>query len=44
LRKAQLEVAEFHGFLALCARLVALNEKICALRPVEHPQGGWTAQ
>lgn len=43
-RKAQQEVAEFHRFQALSAHLVALNEKICALRPMEQPQGGWTAQ
>jgi len=43
-RKAQQEVAEFHRFQALRAHLVALNEQICALRPVEPPQGGWTAQ
>ena len=43
-RKAQQEVAEFHRFQALSAHLVALNDKICALHPGEHPQGGWTAQ
>jgi hypothetical protein len=24
--------------------LIAINEKICALRPAEADQGGWTAQ
>jgi len=43
-RKAQQEVAEFHRLQELTQELVALNEKICALRPVEPPQGGWTAQ
>lgn len=44
LRKAQLEVAEFHRFQALSQQLVALNEKICKLRPLEQQPGGWTAQ
>ncbi len=44
LRKAQQEVAEFHRFQALSEELVALNEKICALRPMEPQRGGWTAQ
>ncbi len=44
LRKAQREVAEFHRFQKLGEDLVGVNEKICALRPVESQQGGWTAQ
>jgi hypothetical protein len=44
LRKAQQEVAEFHRFQELSEKLVALNEKICALRPVEQQRGGWTAR
>jgi hypothetical protein len=44
LRKAQQEVAEFHRFQELIQELVALNEKICELRPVEQQRGGWTAQ
>jgi hypothetical protein len=44
LRKAQLEVAEFHRFQALSQQLVALNEKICKLRPLQQQPGGWTAQ
>jgi hypothetical protein len=44
LRKAQREVAEFHRFRKLGEDLVDVSEKICALRPVESPQGGWTAQ
>jgi hypothetical protein len=35
LRKAQLEVAEFHRFQALAHLLVEVNEKICRLRPVK---------
>ena len=44
LRKAQQEVAEFRRFQELSAKLVAVNERICALRPVEQQRGGWTAQ
>src|SRR6266542_6498797 len=35
LRKAQQEVAEFHRFQKLGEVLVSVNERICALRPVE---------
>src|SRR5258708_24064267 len=42
LRKAQQEVAEFHRFQQLSEDLVGINEKICALRPVEQQRGGWT--
>lgn len=34
LRKAQQEVAEFHRFQTLCGEIVAVSEKICALRPI----------
>lgn len=44
LRKAQQEVAEFRRLQQLSEELVAVNEKICALRPVEQERGGWTAQ
>ena len=44
LRKAQQEVAEFHRFQKLSQDLIALNEKICRLRPVEQQRGGWTEQ
>ena len=43
LRKAQQEVAEFRRFQELSKKLVAVNQKICALRPVEQ-QRGWSAQ
>ena len=36
LRKAQREVEAFHHFQELCDQLIALNEKICRLRPVEQ--------
>ena len=42
--KAQQEVAEFHRFQKLGEHLVAVNEKICARRPVEPKRGVWTAQ
>ena len=44
LRKAQQEVAEFHRFQKLGEDLVGINEKICALRPVERQQGGRSDQ
>ena len=34
-RKAQQEVSEFHRFQRLCGEIIAVSEKICALRPVE---------
>ena len=43
-RKAQREVAEFHHMQSLSAELIALNEQICRLRPVESDAAGWTAQ
>lgn len=36
LRKAQQEVSAFHRFQDLCQELVAVSERICALRPVEE--------
>jgi len=44
LRKAQREVEEFHRFQSVSADLVAVNEKICRLRPTEPEQGDWTPQ
>jgi len=35
-RKAQREVETFHRFQELCAELIAINERICGLRPVEQ--------
>jgi len=44
LRKAQQEVAEFRRFQKLSQDLIALNAKICRLRPLEEEAGTWTAQ
>ena len=44
LRKAQHEVTEFHRFQKLGEDLVSVNERICALRPVEKQRGGWSDQ
>ncbi len=44
LRKAQQEVAEFRRFQKLSQELIALNAKVCRLRPVEQQRGGWTEQ
>ena len=44
LRKAQQEVAEFHRFQKLSEDLIGINERICALRPVERQPGGWSEQ
>lgn len=44
LRKAQQEVSEFHRFQKLGEQLVAINEKICELRPPAQELGDWTAQ
>lgn len=43
-RKAQREIEEFHRFQNLSAGLVAVNDKICRLRPVEEEPQGWTSQ
>jgi hypothetical protein len=37
LSKAQREVAEFHRFREMGSQLLDVNERICALRPVEEP-------
>jgi hypothetical protein len=44
LRKAQQQVAEFHRFQKLSQDLVALNDRICRLRPVAQERGGRTEQ
>jgi len=44
LRKAQREVAEFQRFQQLGQQLVEINQKICALRPMEVNASGWTPQ
>ena len=43
-RKTQAEIAEFHRFRELNADLIAVNEKICRLRPVEPAPAHWTAE
>ena len=42
--KARREIEEFHRFQNLSAGLVAVNDKICRLRPVEEEPQGWTSQ
>jgi hypothetical protein len=44
LRKAQREVAEFQRWQELGQQLVAINQKICTLRPVAEPARSWTPQ
>jgi hypothetical protein len=44
MRKAQQEVAEFHRLQRLSAGLVAVNEKICKLRPAQKQAEVWTEQ
>jgi hypothetical protein len=44
LRKAQREVAEFQRWQQLGQELVAINQKICALRPLAEEGSGWTPQ
>jgi hypothetical protein len=44
LRKAQREVAEFQRWLELGQQLVAINQKICTLRPVAEEASRWTPQ
>jgi hypothetical protein len=44
LRKAQREVAEFQRWQELGQQLLAINQKICALRPVAEEESGWTPQ
>ena len=44
LRKAQREVAEFHRLQQLSTELVAVNQQICGLRPLEEQPQSWTPQ
>jgi hypothetical protein len=44
LRKTQQEVSEFRRLQKLNDDLVGINEKICALRPVDQQRGGWSDQ
>jgi hypothetical protein len=43
-RKAQAEVDEYHRLQNLSAELIAVNEKICRLRPLEPGNDTWTAE
>jgi len=43
-RKAQVEIDEYHRLQNLSAELIAVNEKICRLRPVEPGTTPWTAE
>ncbi len=42
--QAAQQVTEFHRFQDLVDELTAINEQICALRPVESDQSGWTEE
>ncbi|HWO31937.1 MAG TPA: DUF6788 family protein [Candidatus Acidoferrum sp.] len=44
LRKAQREVEEFQRWQELGQQLVAINQKICTLRPVAEEGSNWTPQ
>jgi hypothetical protein len=44
LRKAQSEINEYHRFQKLSTELLAVNERICPLRPVESEGSPWTAE
>lgn len=43
-RKAKTEIDECHRFQKLTMQLVAVNERICRLRPVESESSPWTAE
>ena len=42
--KAQAEIHEYQRLQDLCADLVAVNQKICRLRPVEKAAEKWSAE
>jgi hypothetical protein len=42
-QKAQAEVQEYQRLQKLCADLVAVNERICRLRPLQKPEQ-WSAE
>ena len=42
--KAQAEIHEHQRLQRLCADLVAVNQKICRLRPVDQPTEKWSAE
>lgn len=44
LQKAQAEIQEYQRWQRLCADMVAVNQKICRLRPVEESADPWTTE
>lgn len=42
--KVEQEIAEFRNFEKLSQALIAVNQKICQLRPVSEPATPWTAE
>jgi hypothetical protein len=42
--KAQTEIHEYQRLQKLCADLVAVNQKICRLRPVDKSMDTWSEQ
>jgi len=43
-QKAQAEIQEYQRMQKLCADLVAVNQKICRLRPVEKAADQWSSE
>lgn len=43
-KKVEQEIAEFRNFEKLSQELVAVNQKICQLRPMAEPVAPWTAE
>jgi hypothetical protein len=43
-KKVEQEIAEFRNFEKLSQALIAVNQKICHLRPVEESATPWTAE
>lgn len=43
-RKTKAEIDEYHRLQKLSRELMAVNQRICALRPVESDSGFWTAE
>jgi hypothetical protein len=42
--KAQAEIREYQRLQKLCGDLVAVNQKICRLRPADKPTENWSAE
>lgn len=43
-KKVEQEIAEFRNFEKLSQSLLAVNQQICQLRPVEEPDAPWTTE